>query len=75
MFEDGAAGIAENNICENNPWSGIAVRGEGTNPVLTKNRCNNNGAWGIICWAGADPNIVEDNQTVGNWRDGIMRRN
>ncbi len=75
MFEDGALGTAENNTCEKNPWSGIAVRGEDTRPVLTKNRCNNNGAWGIISWAGAEPNIVADNQTTGNWREGVAHRN
>ncbi len=75
LFEDGTTGQAENNICEDNSWSGIAVRGAGTNPVLTKNRCNNNGAWGIISWAGADPNITEDNETAGNWRQGVIHRN
>ncbi len=74
LFEDGAIGRAENNVCENNLWSGIAVRGAGTNPVLTKNRCNNNGAWGIISWSGADPNIIDDNETIGNWRSGITHR-
>lgn len=74
IFKDKAQGKAENNTCENNKWSGIAVRGKGTNPALAGNKCNNNGAFGIISWAGANPNITDDNETIGNWRQGIIRR-
>jgi len=65
---------AEGNICLNNTWSGIAVRGEKTKPTLTGNQCNDNGAWGIISWAGADPNVAADNETLDNWKGGIKHR-
>ena len=74
LLEQGACGKVEGNICENNPWSGIAVRGRGTNPLLSQNHCNNNGAWGIICWAGAQPVIEDNNTTEDNGKEGVKRR-
>jgi parallel beta-helix repeat protein len=74
LFLNTVAGEAEDNICLNNTWSGIAVRGEGAKPTLTANQCDNNGAWGIISWAGADPNVAADNQTHDNWKGGVEHR-
>jgi hypothetical protein len=75
FIRNGARVEARRNICTQNFWSGIAVRDKGTQAVLSANQCNNNGAWGIISWEGADPDIREDNVTAGNGKADVKRRN
>ena len=74
LFRNAAGGEVEGNICQENLWSGIAVRGEDTRPTLTANQCNNNGAWGIISWAGANRDVSADDETLDNWKGGMKHR-
>lgn len=74
VFEDGASGEAVANKCENNPWSGIACRDEGTKPLISADQCCRNGAWGIIYWAGAEPEIAQDNIFAENYRGDLKAR-
>jgi parallel beta-helix repeat protein len=74
-FEDGASGTVSGNTCSGNGWAGIGVRGAGTVPVLTANRCNDNGAWGIVTWAGAKlSGLPGDNTAERNFRGEVMEK-
>jgi hypothetical protein len=69
LFEDGAQGTAENNICEQNRADGIWVVGPGTAPNLTSNECRSNKREGIFFLRGArgraEQNICEQNVECG----------
>jgi hypothetical protein len=69
LFEDGAQGTAENNICEQNQADGIWVVGPGTAPNLTTNECRSNKREGIFFLRGArgraEQNVCEQNVECG----------
>lgn len=69
LFEDGAQGTAENNVCEQNQADGIWVVGPGTAPNLTKNECRSNKREGIFFFRGArgkaEQNVCEENDECG----------
>lgn len=69
LFEDGAQGTAENNICEQNQADGIWVVGPGTAPNLTSNECRSNKREGIFFLRGArgraEQNVCEQNVECG----------
>jgi parallel beta-helix repeat protein len=69
LFEDGAQGTAENNICEQNRADGIWVVGPGTSPNLTSNECRSNKREGIFFLRGArgraEQNVCEQNVECG----------
>lgn len=74
FFINGAIGEIRDNECSEHPWSGIAIRGEGTKPLVSGNKCFKNKCWGIIYWDNAEPqideNIVFDNGmgSIHNWK-------
>jgi parallel beta-helix repeat protein len=69
LFEDGAEGTAENNICEQNQADGIWVVGPGSAPNLTNNVCRSNKREGIFFVRGAhgraEQNVCEQNDECG----------
>jgi Protein kinase domain/Right handed beta helix region len=69
LFEDGAQGTAENNVCEQNRADGIWVVGPGTAPNLTSNQCRSNKREGIFFLRGArgraEQNVCEQNIECG----------
>jgi hypothetical protein len=69
LFEDGAQGTAENNVCEQNRADGIWVVGPGTAPNLTNNECRSNKREGIFFLRGArgkaEQNVCEGNDECG----------
>ncbi|MCD6174432.1 MAG: right-handed parallel beta-helix repeat-containing protein [Planctomycetes bacterium] len=73
LIDEGATGQVSHNTCRYNPWAGIAIKGDQTNPSVTENTFDNNGTWGILLWAGADPNL-SSNTTQNNGIDGLMKR-
>jgi hypothetical protein len=69
---NGAAGDAEENVCENNKQDGFAVFGSDTHPQIASNTCRNNVRYGIFCEAGSNPRLGNDNQLIGNGRGTII---
>jgi len=69
LFEDGAQGTVENNICEQNQADGIWVLGPGTAPNLINNECRSNKREGILFFRGAggkaEQNLCEQNDECG----------
>ncbi|MCI0499788.1 MAG: right-handed parallel beta-helix repeat-containing protein [Planctomycetales bacterium] len=59
------------NTCQYNPWAGMAIKGEGTNPSVSGNEFSDNGTWGIRIWESAEPNLGE-NTTDNNGKDDVL---
>ena len=70
--QDGASGDAEQNLCESNRDSGIAVYGAKTHPQIDSNICQNNVNYGIWSKANSTPRIGSHNQCTGNGTDLIV---
>ncbi|MCE5341831.1 MAG: right-handed parallel beta-helix repeat-containing protein [Planctomycetaceae bacterium] len=64
-FVNGAAGEIIDNECTGHDWSGIAIRGKNTSPIVSGNKCFKNKCWGIAYWDDAKPKI-SDNVTENN---------
>lgn len=69
-FNDGAGGLAEENICEQNGSSGILADGVSTSPTLQANRCDRNKENGIA-FMGAARGSVTDNVCEENGDSGF----
>jgi parallel beta-helix repeat protein len=72
IFVNGAAGEIRENECLEHSWSGIAIRGKGTEPIVSGNKCSDNQCWGIVYWDGAKPSIENNNLTEGNGLGGTQ---
>jgi hypothetical protein len=74
LFEQGG-GEASGNTCSGNGWCGIGVRGTGTTVALKGNLCDDNGAWGIVTWAGASlSGLPGDNTAERNFRAEVIEK-
>jgi parallel beta-helix repeat protein len=69
-FNEGAAGLAEENVCEENGDSGILAAGVATSPSLQSNRCNHNENHGIS-FMGAARGSVTGNTCNENGESGL----
>lgn len=64
LFQNGAAGLAERNTCENNGTSGMAVVHKGTVVTLRHNRGEGNQEYGIKIDAIRGAEVTLDSNTV-----------
>jgi serine/threonine protein kinase len=69
-FNEGATGLAEENVCEQNGDSGILAAGVATAPSLQSNRCNHNENHGIS-FMGAARGSVAGNTCDENGESGL----
>jgi parallel beta-helix repeat protein len=69
-FNDGASGVAEENVCEENGESGILAEGVSTSPTLQSNRCARNEKSGIA-FTGAARGAATGNTCEENGDSGI----
>jgi parallel beta-helix repeat protein len=71
LFDYGARGTAQGNVCEDNGENGIAAFEAGTNPTIKGNRCRANTLNGIYFGNGAGGS-AEDNVCEKNANSGLM---
>ena len=71
LFQNGAHGKAESNVCERNKDSGISVIGSGAAPELANNQCRSNANAGIYFDSGSNGK-AESNTCEGNASSGII---
>jgi parallel beta-helix repeat protein len=63
------------NTCSQNHWAGIAIRDEGTNPVIGDNQCIDNGCWSILVYALADADLTTNTAFKNNDKTIKIRKN
>lgn len=69
-FQEGAAGLAEGNMCYKNSYNGICVIHDWTSPTLKSNQCFQNKASGIY-WGDKAKGLAEENICKENEWHGI----
>ena len=69
-FNDGAAGEADDNVCEKSGHCGIDISGSATAPTLRRNKCRLNSDHGIH-FQGGSSGLAVENECEQNKDDGI----
>ena len=70
-FLEGAAGLAENNVCQGNMVNGISAYNKWTSPDIKNNRCLANKGSGIYLGDGAKGNVENNTCSENKWH-GIV---
>jgi parallel beta-helix repeat protein len=63
--------MIQNNLCNNNGQTGIAITYAGENNTISDNQCNNNDDYGIALTNAGDNNTISNNDCIDAGKEGV----